>query len=172
MAETTMTVPVPTHLVSVTSDGFEFVAECGCGWASEWHPSPAEAHAAGVEHSDASIGPPDAMDALMSALLDLQDDLAATVVWLAENWSAHLPALGWYANGDDRHTSRPALNVTGACDPDELQAAADVLGSTLADDSPDERGAVRFRRAARDIGRVRIEVFAPLKRCQVTETAA
>jgi hypothetical protein len=172
VAETTMTVPVPMHLVSVTSDGFEFVAECGCGWASEWHPTPEEADAAGVEHSDAAIGPPDAMDLLMSALLDLQDDLAATVVWLAENWSAHLPALGWYANGDDRHISRPALNVIGACDPDELQAAADVLGSTLTDDPPNEHGAVRHRRAARDIGRVRIEVFTSLDHCERAETAA
>jgi hypothetical protein len=168
----TMTVPVPTHAVSVVSDGFEFVAECSCGWAGDWQASPGDADAAGAEHRDGAIGPPDAMDLLMSALLDLQEDLAATVVWLAENWSAQLPPLGWYANGDDRHTSQPALCVIGACDPDELQPAADVLGSTLTDDPPNERGTPRFRRAVRDIGRVRIEVFASLDRCERAETAA
>jgi hypothetical protein len=171
MAEMT-TVPVPAHGVAVVCDGFEFVADCSCGWAGDWQASPEDADAAGVEHRESAIGPPDAMDVLMSALLDLQDDLAATVMWLAENWSAQLPALGWYANGDDRHTSRPALCVVGACDPDELQPAADVLGSTPTDDPPSERGAPRFRRAARDIGRVRIEVFASLDRCERAESAA
>jgi hypothetical protein len=172
MAETTMTVPVPAHVVAVLSDGFEFVADCSCGWAGDWQASPEEADAAGAEHRDSAIGPPDAMDLLMSALLDLQDDLAATVMWLAENWSAQLPPLGWYANGDDRNTSRPALCVIGSCDPDGLQPAADVLGSTLTDDPPNERGAPRFRRAGRDIGRVRIEVFASLDRCERAESAA
>jgi hypothetical protein len=111
------------------------------------------------------------MDLLMSGLLDLQDDLAATVLWLAENWSAHLPQLRWSANGDDRDTSRPAVRVLGGCDPGELAAAATVLGSVPVDDPPTHPG-VRFRRAVRDIGRVRIEVIASLDRGERAETAA
>jgi hypothetical protein len=48
MTDTTMTAPVPMHLVAVTSDGYEFLAECsGCGWASEWHATAEDADAAG-----------------------------------------------------------------------------------------------------------------------------
>jgi hypothetical protein len=171
MTGTTMRAPVPVHVVAVVSDGFEFLAECGCGWASDWHPTPETADSAGTEHRDAAVGPPDAMDVLMSGLLDLQEDLAATVVWLAENWSAHLPELGWSANGDDRDTSRPAVRVLGACDPGELAAAAVVLGSVPVADPPTHRG-IRFRRAVRDIGRVRIEVIVSLDRGERAETAA
>jgi len=162
--------PVPAHLVAVVSDGFEFLAECSCGWASDWHADAEGADAAGVEHREVAVGPPDAMDRVMSGLLDLQDDLAATVVWLAENWSADLPSLGWYANGsDDRDL--PALWVIGACAPDELVPAAAVLGSALCDDPPGGEGRIRYRRAARVIGWVRIEVFAPLDRCVAAEAA-
>jgi hypothetical protein len=167
-----MTAPAPAHGVAVESDGFDYLVECSCGWASDWHDRPEDADMAGTEHCDAAIGPPDAMDLLMSALLDLQEDLAATVMWLAENWSAHLPELGWYANGDDRDTARAAVRVVGACDPGELAAAATVLGSALADDPPNEHGTARYRRAARDIGRVRVEVFAPLDCCERRERAA
>jgi hypothetical protein len=170
MMDLTMRAPAPVHVVAVVSDGFEFLAECGCGWASDWHPSPEAADSAGVEHRDDAVGPPDEMDLLMSGLLDLQDDLAATVVWLAESWSAHLPALGWIASGQDRDTTRPAVYVIGACGPDALAAAATVMGSTLTDDPPKDRG-MRCRRAVRDIGRVRIEVFAPLDRGERAETA-
>jgi hypothetical protein len=163
--------PVPAHLVAVVSDGFEFLAECSCGWASDWHADTEGADAAGVEHREVAVGPPDAMDRLMTGLLDLQDDLAATVVWLAENWSADLPSLGWYANGSDRDTDRPVLWVIGACDPDELAPAAVVLDAALTDDPPAGEGRIRYRRAARDIGRVRIEVFTPLDRCEAAEAA-
>jgi hypothetical protein len=171
MTDTMMRAPVPVHVVAVVSDGFEFLAECGCGWASDWQDSPEAADMAGVEHRDGAVGLPDVMDVLMSGLLDLQDDLVATVLWLAENWSAHLPPLGWIASGDDRHTSRPAVLVLGTCDPAALAVAATVMGSTLTDDPPEGRG-MRYRRAVRDIGRVRIEVFTDLARCERAETAA
>jgi hypothetical protein len=167
---TTTTAPAPAHL-TVVSDGYEYLAECACGWASDWQPTPDAAGTAGAEHRSGAIGPPDEMDRLMSGLLDLQDDLAATVVWLAENWSSHLPSLGWYANGSDHEPHRPALRVLGACNPDELAAAAAVLGSSLTDDPPNDRGAARYRRAARDLGRVRIEVFTRLDRCELAAAA-
>jgi len=165
----TMAAPVPAHLVGVVSDGYEYLAECCCGWASDWHTTPEGADGSGTEHRDATIGPPDVMDGLMAALLDLQDDLAATVVWLAENWSAHLPPLGWSATGCDRDPDRPAFRVMGAAGPAELAAAAAVLSTALADDPPNVSGSTRYRRATRDIGRVRIEVFASLDRCERAE---
>jgi hypothetical protein len=165
----TMAAPAPAHLVSVVSDGYEYLAECGCGWASDWHTTPEGADRSGTEHRDATIGSPDEMDELMTALLDIQDDLAATVVWLAENWSTQLPPLGWYATGCDRDLDRPALRVMGAADPAELAAAAAVLGTVLADDPPNDSGSTRYRRATRDIGRVRLDVFASLDRCERAE---
>jgi hypothetical protein len=163
--------PVPAHLVAVVSDGYEFLAECSCGWASDWANSPGAADVAGAEHRSDAVGPPDAMDRLMTGLLDLQDHLAAVVVWLAENWSADPPPLGWCANGSDRDLDRPALRVIGACNPDELAAVARALGAALCDDPPNDQGRTRYRRAIRDIGRVRIEVFTPVDRCEPGEAA-
>ena len=40
MRTTTMTVPAPAHGVAVVSDGFDYLAECSCGWASDWHATP------------------------------------------------------------------------------------------------------------------------------------
>jgi hypothetical protein len=168
---TTMTAPPPAHLVAVVSDGYEYLAECSCGWASDWLVTPEAADTAGREHCDGAVGPPDEMDRLMSGLLDLQDDLAAVVVWLAENWSADLPALSWYGSGGRYDADRPAVRVLGACEPDELAAAAAVLGGVRSDDPVNDRGATRYRRASRDIGRVRIEVLARLDRCEAAETA-
>ena len=168
---TTMRAPVPAHLVTVVSDGFEYLAECSCGWVSDWHDTPDAADTAGDEHSDGAVGPPDEMDRLMSGMLDLQDDIAAVVVWLAENWSAHLPQLGWYANGSGDDPGHPALRVIAACDPDELADAATVLGAVPTDEPVDDAGGTRYRRAVRDIGRVRVEVFSRLDRCEGTEPA-
>ncbi len=51
----------------------------------------------------------------MSGLLDLQDDLADAVMWLAENWSADLPVpcYGWADSGDgDRRPGCGAARPT------------------------------------------------------------
>jgi hypothetical protein len=107
---------VPAHTVTVVSDGHDYLAECCCGWASDWHLSPALADAAGADHVGDELGPPDEMDRLMSGLLDLQDDIAAVVIWLAENWSTDLPPLGWYGSGGgDWHPDQPALKVLAYC---------------------------------------------------------
>ncbi len=162
---TTTTTLVPAHLVAVTSDGFEYLAECSCGWASDWHATPEAADVAGGEHVEGAVGPPDAMDGLMSSLLDLQDDLAAVVIWLAENWSMHLPELGWYANGSDRDLDRPAVTVMAYCDPGELSAAARLLGVVPVDDPATGDDRPRYRRASRDFGRVQIRAYTSLAAC-------
>ena len=79
--------------------------------------------------------------------------------------------MGWYANGGGHDLDLPALWVIGACDPAELVSAAAVLGSALCDDPPGGEGRTRYRRAVRVIGWVRIEVFAPLDRCEAAEAA-
>jgi hypothetical protein len=159
---TTMLAPVLTHPVAVAGDGDEYRAECGCGWRGEWHFTPETADADGAWHRDDSARAGDAMDAVMSDLLDLQDDLAAVVVWLAENWTVGLPALGWTACGDDRDRERPALRVLGYASPAELAAAALVLETTATDDPPTEPGQNSYRHVMRDFGRVRLDVFTLL----------
>jgi hypothetical protein len=162
MTDTTMRAPAPVHPVAVVSDGFEFLAECGCGWASDWHPRPQDADEAGAEHRDTAVGPPDAMDVLMSGLLDLQDDLAATVVWLAENWSADLPAPALLSTTHYDDTGEPVAGVSllaGTTDSVELVRVADRLGvPVLTDERPDTQGN-RYQRAARRFGRVEVEVI-------------
>jgi hypothetical protein len=167
---TTMTAPVPAHLVAVVSDGYEYLAECSCGWASDWHPTPDAADAAGAEHTETAVGPPDAMDRIMSSLLDLQDDIATVVMWLAENWSAHLPVLGWSASGGDYNHDRPVMRVLGYCAPSELAGAAAALGTAPSDDPPNDRGHTRYRRVIRDFGRVRIDIYTSLTDALSAET--
>jgi hypothetical protein len=167
---TTRTAAAPIHVVQVVSDGHEYLAECSCGWASEWHLTAVEADAAGIDHCDGSALV-DEMDVLMSGLLDLQDDIAAVVVWLAENWSVALPPLGWSANGDDRHPGQAALRVHGYVSPTEFAAAAGVLGAVPVDSPPSESGAGRYRHATREFGRVQIEVFTSLADALAGEAA-
>jgi hypothetical protein len=163
---------VPAHTVTVVSDGHDYLAECCCGWASDWHLSPALADAAGADHVGDELGPPDEMDRLMSGLLDLQDDIAAVVIWLAENWSTDLPPLGWYGSGGgDWHPDQPALKVLAYCFASELSGAAAVLDAVPVDDPPNGAGRARYRRATREFGRVQIEVYTTLSEALAAETA-
>jgi hypothetical protein len=162
MNMTAMTAPAPTHPTAVLSDGDVYRAECSCGWMGEWQFTPEAADDDGAWHRDDAARSADAMDALMSDLLDLQDDLAAVVVWLAENWTTGLPPLGWSACGDDRDRERPALRVLGYASPAKLAAAALVLDTTPTDDPPTEAGRDRYRHVMRDFGRVRLDVFTLL----------
>ena len=161
MTDTTMAAPAPTHPITVICDDGEYRAECPCGWLSDWHFSPAEAEDEGARHRDDAARAADAMDLVINDLLDLQDDLAAVVVWLAENWSTGLPTLGWSACGDDRHRDRPALRLLGYASPAEFTAAAVVL-DTIPTDKPPDSGGHRWRRAVRDFGRVQLDIFTDL----------
>jgi hypothetical protein len=109
----------------------------------------------------------DALDALLSGLLDIQDDIAQAVMWLAENWSADLPAPGWMGRSSDRdETQGPVLRLPMCCSLDELSRVAELTGTTPVDDeTPNCRGD-RYRRVRRSFGagRVELEAFHPLGR--------
>ena len=62
-------------------------AECWCGWASAWCDDYATADTVAQDHREVVARPATDVDATLSGLLDLQDDVADTVIWLAENWS-------------------------------------------------------------------------------------
>jgi hypothetical protein len=170
MATTTTTTTFDlTHAVRVVCDGqvdgLGHRAECGCGWASDWCDDPADAEAAGVDHREVAVGPGDGLDRVMSELLDLQDDLADMVVWLAENWSADLPVpivYGCDGGGDTRGPARVELS-TYCVEPADLGRIARLLGvPTVEDESPDCYGS-RYLRARRNFGRVSLRAYTSIE---------
>jgi hypothetical protein len=168
----TMTVPAPAHLAVVHSDGDQYRAECSrCGWVSDWQATWVAAAVAGAEHRDTAAGPPGEMDVLMSGMLDLQDDLARVVVWLAENWSADLPIPGLRSvthYDDDGPSWGVAGAVLMAAAPDRavLARVAERLGVPVRTDPESDSCGNRYQRAARRFGRVEIEVLMSLDRVQ------
>src|SRR5262245_32546742 len=75
-------------------------AECLCGWASRWTDDLAAADNAASGHRR-QIDQVSGTDATIAALLDLQDDLADAIMWLAEYWRPDLPALRARSCTDD-----------------------------------------------------------------------
>ncbi|MGH3476665.1 MAG: hypothetical protein ACRD0R_23900 [Acidimicrobiales bacterium] len=151
-----------THLVTVTNHdhGSVFRAECTCGWSGDGQDDAVLAELDGDDHRTVAVGPADEMDRTISGLLDLQDDLAQAVMWLAENWSADLPA------PSDIGTGGPAEVLMLACcrDLDQLTRAAEVLGVELADETEHNTFGTRYRRGLRRFGRVALRVYAELDR--------
>jgi hypothetical protein len=164
MTDTTTTAPDVVHLVEVVRHGLRLRAECGCGWQSEWCGSPPAAGEAGTEHRDTAVGVPDEMDGLMSRMLDLQDDLAEMVVWLAENWSADLPVPVLYGTGGG--ISRAGVQLSVCCtDRDDLIRVAHLLGAPVADKSHSNPvNGLRYIYTDRDFGRVHVEAFTAVGR--------
>ena len=137
-------------------------AECECGWQGEWRDCVTVARWDGQLHRDGAVPPADDLDGLVTGLLDLQDDLAAVVMWLAENWSAHLPKLGWHSRSGSGDRSVPAVKVHGCGSLAEVAEAAGLLGVVPTDDPAPNTYGYRLRRAVRRFGRVEIEIFANL----------
>jgi hypothetical protein len=80
------------HLVQVVAhSACGYRAECLCGWASSWADQRPAAQAACRQHREFVAAPCTWLDAALSGLLDLQDDLADAVFWLAETWVAEVP---------------------------------------------------------------------------------
>jgi hypothetical protein len=158
-----MTTIEVAHLVQVEDDdltyGLGSRPVCSCGWVGHWQDSFDDAADAGVEHRDGEVGPPDAVDVCLSGLLDLQDDIAQVVIWLAENWAADLPAPHWYTGG-----AGCDVRVLVYCtDEDELARAAAVLGVVLVDDAAPSSTRNRYRRAARSFGRATVSAYREIE---------
>ena len=167
---TTTTIDL-THPTQVVTDdrpyGLGHRAECGCGWVSDWCTNQADAEAAGVDHREVAVGPGDGLDAVMGDLLDLQDDLAAMVVWLAENWSADLPAPVVYGrdgggSGDPRPPTRVELSAY-CFEPADLSRIAHLLGVPPTDDDQPNCYGSRYRRVRRDFGRVSLRAYTSIE---------
>ena len=127
-------------------------AECWCGWASAWCNDYTTADAAATDHRNVIAGPATELDAALSGLLDLQDDLADAVIWLAENWSSDFPV-------PQAHLGSLRLLVRCAT-PGDLVAMAELLaGPIVAEAEPNQHDGSRARRVTRTFGRVEIEAY-------------
>jgi hypothetical protein len=137
-------------------------AECWCGWASAWCDDYTTADAAATDHREVAAGPATGLDTTLSDLLNLQDDLADTVIWLAENWSSDFPVP--QAHIRVRHLDNgkcvSCLRLLVHCaTPGELVAMADLLaGPIVADAEPHQDGS-RYERVTRTFGRIDIEAY-------------
>jgi hypothetical protein len=166
MTDTTSYVPVHLPYVAIgdsTGDS-DYFATCSCGWSGEPHDEVRSAQIDAVAHRDGAACPPDRLDQAMAAMLDLQDDLAEVVVWLAENWSADLPAPFVYGTShyddDPSNEPRAGVNLLVPCYGDDVLArAAARLGVPVTTDlAPNSQGH-RYRRAFRAFGRVHIDAY-------------
>jgi hypothetical protein len=104
--------------------------------------------------------PADALDGLLGDLLDLQHDLADTVVWLAETWPADLraPTLTHQVTPEPRYGHRVWVYLA---DVGQLRRAAATLGAPLVADDQANGSGSRYARAIRAFGRVEVEAFGP-----------
>jgi hypothetical protein len=158
----TITAYVPVHVVDVNrGDGYDF-ATCSCGWTGELHGEAVWAEIDALAHHEGVASPPDGLDRAMSDLLDLQDDLAEVVVWLAENWSADLPVptVRGCNHYDDNHNATAGVRVSAyTSDTTEVARSAARLGvPVITDAGPNSLGR-RYHRAIRTFGRVQVEVY-------------
>jgi hypothetical protein len=153
------------HYVQTFTDGTRYRAECPCGFTSEWFGDQEEAESAAEDHREVVIdtepaGRPEGFDRFMSGLLDLQDDLVAAALWLAEHWTADLPVPGWLANGSDYDDKRAAFRVSAYCsERADLARAAELLGVGVVEDPARDGRGNRYRRATRRFGRVEVEAY-------------
>lgn len=135
-------------------------AECWCGWASAWCDDHATADESADHHRKVAAGPATGLDATLAGLLDLQDDLADAVLWLADNWSSDLPIPQAVPRGSSLEDGAcvPCLRLQVTCDTtEELVALADLMAAPVVlDAEPDAHGR-RYQRATRDFGGVHIE---------------
>jgi hypothetical protein len=153
------------HLVQVVRHrALGYRAECWCARSSAWCEEYVTANEAGVDHREVTASPATTFDATLSGLLDLQDDLADTVIWLAENWSAELPVPLEYARCIDRAGEAVAgLGLLVHCvTAEQLVELAELLDSPVVADPGPDSDARRYQRATRDFGRVQIEAYTDL----------
>jgi hypothetical protein len=138
-------------------------AECLCGWASRWTSDATAAHDAAAEHRRATVHPA-GLDAALGCLLDLQDDLADAVMWMAECWPADMPtprAYGLTVADHGRVGPGVALLVPHLA-ADQLVRLRDLPDSPVVTTTTQDADGVRCAWVTRRFGRVRISGYGLL----------
>jgi hypothetical protein len=152
------------HLVQVVSHkACGQRAECLCGWASRWVDDSTTAREAAAGHRSATVQP-DGLHAALGCLLDLQDDLADVVMWLAECWPPDLPlprAQGTTVM-DQGHVG-PGLALLVRCrDAGELVRLRDLPDAPVVASNAQDADGTRYELVTRGFGRVRIHGYRRL----------
>jgi hypothetical protein len=76
--------------------------------------------------------PADHVDQVVSGLLDIQDDIAKTVMWIAQHWSTDLPPITWSTGGVPEDDTTTVLVVTARCSTvEDLERVARLLRSRV-----------------------------------------
>ena len=113
--------------------------------------APAVATATDAQVEDVVAG----MDRLVMGLIDITEDIHTAVVWLAEHWSADLPAPAWFGRNEQ---TRPgdALRLLVYCDDDQLARVAELTGTVPVDDPAVDGLGNRYRRVRYPFGTGRV----------------
>jgi hypothetical protein len=150
------------HLVQVVRHrACGYRAECWCGWASAWCDEYATADEAADLHHEVEARPASGLDAALSGLLALQDDLADAVMWLAENWSSDLPQIAACPRSAHLENGEcvPCVGLIVRCSTaSEVLCLAELLEAPMV--AYAEPNSPRSQWATRSFGRVQIEVFS------------
>jgi hypothetical protein len=136
-------------------------AECWCGWASAWCDDYATADETANDHRRVAAGPASALDATLGGLLDLQDDLADAVMWLADHWSSDLPVPELHPRRwRDGSESATGFALAVRCQTSgQLVELAVMLDAPIVIDASPQTPEHSCERAARSFGRVEIEAY-------------
>jgi hypothetical protein len=105
-------------------------------------------------------GPADHVDELLSALLDIEDDIGQAVMWLAEHWTLDLPKVRWHIGNESHGRALRLLAI--ALDWADLRSAAGVLDAPITFHRVDDDGEV-WLAATRRFGTVHLEVLHPVE---------
>jgi hypothetical protein len=120
---------LPHVVQTVAHRQLGYRAECRCGWAGEWTTDYSAADEQTARHRSATLGS-DRLAMTLCELMDLQDDIADALMWLAENWASDLPAPRVRVRQDGRGRPMPGVALAVEC---ESEDDADWIAMLLHD---------------------------------------
>jgi hypothetical protein len=106
---------LPHVVQTVAHRELGYRAECWCGWAGAWTSDHATADDQTAGHRAATLGP-DQLAITLCELMDLQDDIADALMWLAESWASDLPAPRVRVRRDGRGRPMPGVALAVHCE--------------------------------------------------------
>src|SRR5262245_46908950 len=120
---------LPHVVQTVAHRRLGYRAECWCGWAGKWTAEHSAADEQTARHRAATLGS-DRLALTLCELMDMQDDIADAVLWLAENWASDLPAPRLRVRRDSRARPMPGVVLAVEC---ENRDDADWIAMLLQD---------------------------------------
>jgi hypothetical protein len=134
---------LPHVVQTVVHRQLGYRAECWCGWAGRWTAEHAVADEETATHRAATMGS-EGLALTMCELMDLQDDVADMLMWLAENWASDLPVPQVRVRRDSDGRPMPGVALAVRC---EAEDDAAWIATLLPDAPPCVRVTVHDGRA-------------------------